>query len=142
MRKTKSLTKRQLDVIEDLLAEDMDERAVLDKHNVKPALYNRWLTDERFVAALELRVARAYRAGQVILARYATLAASKLVALTECQQGETARKACLDIINVPSTAPAKPAGDAKAALEKPKELNLAPETVSRLLAVLAEDEPK
>ena len=142
MRGPKSLTKRQLDVIEDLLAGETDEPAVLDKHNIKPALYGRWLTDQRFVDALERRIARSYRAGQVILARYATLAASKLVALTECKKEETARKACLDIINMQSTVQATPSTDTTATPEKPKELNLTPETASRLLAVLAEDKPK
>lgn len=137
MSKSKSLTKRQLAVIEDLFDGQLDEPAALEKHKVKPSLYNKWLNDQRFAEALEQRIARSYRAGQIVLARYTTTAASKLVALTECEKEETARKACLDIIT-PSTATKQRPGPQQPATTA--ETKLSPEMASRILEVLAEEE--
>lgn len=142
MPTSKTLTKRQMAVIEDLLAGDLDEQAVLNKHGIKSALFDRWLADEHFTEALGLRIARSYRTGQVILASYATLAASKLTVLTQCDREETARKACLDLITMRSTASKQPPINATQATEKPAESNLSPETASRILAALAESGPR
>jgi len=100
----KRLSKKQLAVIEDLFAGELDEQAVLEKHRVSRNLYNRWLTDDRFIEQFNERIARAYRQSELIIARYAPLAAAKLVQLTECEKEETARKACLDILSFPTLA--------------------------------------
>lgn len=141
MSTPKTLTKRQLAVIEDLFAGDLEEPAVLARHNVKPALYDRWLSDERFVEAFERRLARSYRHSQVILARYASVAASKLVALTACEKEETARKACLDIIAMPEPSGRRAPGKTPQTQQAPSEVTLSPETTGRILAALAEAEP-
>jgi len=129
------LSKKQLAVIEDLFAGELDEAAVLDKHKISRNRYNKWLAEERFVASFAERIGRAYRQSQLIIARYAPLAAAKLVQLTESDSAETARKACLDIISMPRLAPQFTAGsDAVPASDK----QLSDETASRLLAALAE----
>jgi hypothetical protein len=136
MRQTKSLSRRQRAVIEDLFTSELEEQAVLEKHHVSPTLYHRWLADERFMEQFEQRIAQAYRTGRIILARYATLAATRLVELTDCEKEETARKACLDIISLhsPASVPSAPAtGD-----PKDPEATLPPEVASRLLAALAD----
>ena len=131
------LSKRQLAVIEDLFAGELDEAAVLDKHKVSRNRYNEWLADEGFVAAFAERIGRPYRQSQLIIARYAPLAAAKLVQLTESDSAETARKACLDIISMPTAYPhlavAGTATDPAGA-----HAELSPEAASRLLAALAE----
>ena len=146
MNKKKKLTKKQLAVIEDLFAGELDEQAVLAKYKVSPSLYNRWLADERFVEQFNERIGRFFRQSELIIARYAPLAAAKLVALTECDKEETARKACLNIMSfrglfssgrhdhcqsvaVPATAKQS---------TTPTE-QLSPQTASRLLAALAEE---
>jgi hypothetical protein len=72
----------------------------------------------------------------MIIARYATSAAAKLVELTESQNPETARKACLDIINLlrPNT---EPKSDEQAEAEQTPQLS--PELAGKLLAALAEN---
>lgn len=135
MPKAKNLTRRQHAVIEDLFAAKMDEQKVLEKHHVSGALYSRWLADERFVEQFDRRLDQAYRSGRLTLARNASNAADKLVALTECEKEETARKACLDIITLNS-----PAARTAGAAEHPTETSaseLPPETAARLLAALA-----
>lgn len=141
MLKSKKLTKRQLAVIEDLFLTELDEQAVLDKRGVSRSLYERWLADEQFTRQFNERVALAYRRSRVILARYAPCAAAKLAALIQCDEGETTRKACLDIISSHGAAShgmptQRPPSEGEATGPE-----LSPEEASRLLAALAEVPP-
>jgi len=136
MPELKRLTKRQRAVIEELFADQANERDVLDKHNVSPALYDQWLGDERFREHLEQRIARAYREARLILARNAPQAARTLIELTRCKKEELARKACLDIIALPPAS--GPNGAPSADTENDPAAELPPETATRLLAALAE----
>jgi hypothetical protein len=145
MSREKSLSRRQLAVIDDLFAGELEEHAVLTKHKVSDRLYDKWLADERFSEALSWRISRAHRQSQLIVARYAPLAAAKLVQLTESDSQETARKACLDIISracfSPQVYPGGPNPQINLGakyLDSEAPPDLAPETASRLLAALAE----
>jgi hypothetical protein len=140
----KQLSKRQLAVIEDLFAGELEEQAILEKYNVSKNLYNRWLADDRFIHQFNEHISRAYRQSQLIIARYATLAAAKLVQLTGSDSQETARKACLDIIgfsgqgsgsSIASSAPRAPDPTPVEASDQ-----LSVEAASRLLAALAEEQ--
>ena len=138
MSESKKLTKRQLAVLDDLFAGKNEEQTILKRHHVPRALYEKWLADERFVRRFEQRIEHAYRQSRMILACNASEAARRLVELTQKDTGETARKACLDIITrqhstgrkAPSEVP--PVQQATAS-----EKDLPPETASRLLAALA-----
>jgi len=136
----KQLSKKQLAVMEDLFSGELDEQAVLDKHKVRRSVYNRWLADGDFVEEFDRRIASAHRQSAALIARYAPLAAAKLVQLTESENQETARKACLDIISLPKIAAQKTEQSDKAKKDgdKPAE-QLSEATVSRLLAALAEE---
>jgi len=139
MTKTSKLTKRQRAVIEDLFLGEMDEKDVLAKHEVSQSLYDGWLADERFIANFEERIARAYRQSRVILAQYATVAATRLVQLTECEKEETARKACLDILAQHSPVSPNAASSNRPFEATTAQPDLSPETASRLLAALAQE---
>jgi len=138
MSESKKLTKRQLVVLEDLFTGKDEEETILKRHHVPRALYEKWLANERFVRLFEQRIDHAYRQSRMILARNASEAAKRLVELTQKDTGETARKACLDIITLqhatgrkaPSEVP--PVQQAQAS-----EKDLSPEAASRLLAALA-----
>lgn len=140
MARRKQLGKRQFAVMDDIFAGQLDEQAVLDKYEVSRNVYNKWQTDEQFVREFDRRIAVLNRQGELIIARYAALAAAKLVALTESENQETARKACLDIISLPrkvvkrADRPTEPAANPN---EQPRQLP--PGTASRLLAALAEE---
>lgn len=141
MYKSRQLIKKQLAVIEDLFTAELEEADILKKHGVKPSLYQKWLADEQFMEHFERRLAQAYHSSRVILARGALAAADKLVGLTECDQKETARKACLDIIypQNPNIADHVSSCDAPGANEDARPTPaLSPETASRILAILAE----
>jgi hypothetical protein len=141
MTKKKRLTKRQLAVIEDVFSDFsmVDEQAVLDKHKVSRNLYNKWLTEASFTEQFDQRIAAAHRQSAALIARYAPLAAAKLVQLTDSDKEETARKACLDIISMLQIARTCNNASADANLKSQITPQLSDQTVSRLLAILAEE---
>ena len=139
MAKRKQFSKRQLAVIEDLFSGELDEQSVLDKHKVSRNVYNRWLADESFAEQFSERIARCHHQSELIIARYAPLAAAKLVQLTESENQETARKACLDIITLPKlTAKTQQISEPQTAADTQAQ-QLPEAIVSRLLAALAEE---
>lgn len=141
MAKRKQLSKKQLAVIDDMFAGELDEQAVLDKHKISRSTYNRWQGDELFVDEFNRRIASAHRQSVALIARYAPLAAAKLVQLTESENQETARKACLDIISLPSLAAKKTEQPTEPQSSPDKQAQqLLPQTASRLLAALAQEE--
>jgi len=139
MDKRKRLSKKQLTVIEDVFGGELDEQAVLDKHGVSRRLYNRWLADELFAGEFNEWIASSRRQGELIIARYAPVAAAKLVALTESENPETARKACLDIISSMLDARRATVNEGRGTRDEPQACQLSEQTASRLLAALAEE---
>ena len=134
----KKLSKKQLAVIDDLFACELDELAILDKHKIKRSTYNQWLADEKFEAELVRRIKTTKLMSEVLIAKYSGIAAAKLVQLTESEKEETARKACLDIISLPNITPqADKSG--QTADEENETVQLSDEMASRLLAALAEE---
>jgi len=143
MSNSKKQNKRQLAVLEDLFASELEEQEVLEKHHVSPSLFERWLADERFAEQFERRIAHAHRQSRIILAQCAPAAAAKLTQLTQSKNEETARKACLDIISLDT--PADRQGSSDAAPDpagSPPVHTLSAETASRLLAALARNETR
>jgi hypothetical protein len=141
MAKRQQLRKRQLAVIEDMFSGELDEQSVLAKHKVSRDVYNKWLADADFAEGFDQRIASAHRQSELIIARYAPLAAAKLVQLTESENQETARKACLDIISLPKIGPQKTDQSDKGKKDSDNPAEQLPEaTASRLLAALAEAE--
>jgi len=143
MTKRNQLTKRQLAVLEDLFTDFslVDEQAVLDKHKVSRKLYNKWLADASFIEQFNQRIAAAHRQSAALIARYAPLAATKLVQLTDSEKEETARKACLDIISLlgthSTTEDVRAAKDGRQMRMNEQQDGLSAEAASRLLAALA-----
>jgi len=138
MAKGKRLSKKQLSVIEDLFVGQLDEQAILDKHEVSRTVFVKWQMERRFVEEFNRRIAALNRQGELIIARYAPLAAAKLVGLTESQSQETARRACIDIIEFPKQAVKKADKPADKNDKGAPQKELPPETASRLLAALAD----
>jgi hypothetical protein len=142
-KNSNKITKRQRDVLDDLFAGVSDEQDILEKHKVNKRLYDKWLAEGNFAAEFERRLNAARRQSDLIIARCATVAASKLVHLTESKNSETARKACLDIITLLRPDSDKSNTDAPACGELDEPAELPPELASRLLAALAaSNEPR
>ena len=139
MAKAKPLSAKQLAVIDDLFGGELDERAVLDKYKISRKLYNRWLTDPAFAVQLDRAVMAAYRRSALFVARNAPLAAEKLVALATNEKGETARKACIDIISMHTPAVSLPVAPVVQSDNRTDRPQITPETAGIILAVLAEE---
>ena len=130
------LSRKQLTVIDEMFAGEMDLDAVLAKHNVTRKLYDKWLGDDNFKARFTRRIEWLNLQSQALIARYASLAAAKLVALTDSEKEETRRKACLDVISLPRLTAQKQASSAADDGIEPAE-SISPQTASMLLEVLA-----
>ena len=136
MPKQKRLTKKQLSTIDEIFEGRLEINAILAKHRVSRSRYDEWLADPEFAAEFDRRIQWLARHSQVLIARYAPLAAAKLVQLTESEKEETARKACLDIISLPnitSQTEKPPEPDSN----QPHSPKLTPETAGKILALLA-----
>jgi hypothetical protein len=136
-----SLTKRQSAVLDDMLAGELDEQDILEKHRVRQKTFNRWLGEDAFMAELNRRLQWLNLQSELVITRYKTLAAAKLVQLTDSKNAETARRACLDIINLQNRSdnPPKQMSDEPKVSGPPECHELSAETCSRLLTVLAEE---
>ena len=157
MNTKQKLTKRQLAVIEQLFKGELDEQAVLDKYKVSHNLYKTWLANKDFADELDRRIESSLRQSALLIARYAPLAAAKLVQLTDSENPETARKACLDIISFQTNRESWGKRDdrrgtigdgrrmmdderaAEGGSEPVQGFALPPDTASRLLSALAEE---
>jgi len=157
MKTKKQLNKRQLAVIDQLFKGELDEQAILDKYKVSHNLYKRWLANKNFTDEIDRRIESSLRQSALLIARYAPLAAAKLVQLTDSENQETARKACLDIISMLDARYSIP--DTRTGDEGRRKMDdgrgtpvlsevegkdegrgpLSPETASRLLSALAEE---
>jgi hypothetical protein len=137
MPDVKQLTKKQFAVIDDLFAGELDEQQVFEKHRINKRVYDKWQAEENFAGEFDRRLKSAHRQGELIIARFATVAALKLVELTSSENQETSRKACLDVINY-LRQKAEPSPDEQPEAEKLPDLP--PELASRLLAALAASE--
>jgi len=139
--KRRHLSKKQLEVIEDMFGGELDEQAVLDKNKVSRKVFNRWLSDDSFVVEFDRRMEWLNQQSELIIARYKALAAAKLVQLTDSDKEETRRRACMDIISL-----AKPAArttgqltDQSQTADPQENRQLPPEVAGRLLAALAKE---
>jgi len=133
----KRLSKRQLLVIEDLLSGELDEAGLLAKHRLSARILGKWYSSELFKEEIAARLEQLRRQGELIIARYAPVAAMRLVELAAGSREETARKACLDIMSLPRKTTVKSEPAAKPAAGSGPAIR--PETASRLLEALAKE---
>jgi hypothetical protein len=127
-----SLTKEQLQIIDELFESSGDESTVLQKHNITFSDWQQKLADKDFADEIAARMESPKRQGQIILSKYVPFAAAKLVQLCESENQETSRKAVLDILNLQAGLKTQ-----NPVLPEPPSLD--PVTASKILAVLAEN---
>ena len=84
-------------VINDMLDPNMSEEAVLKKYHVSEKRYRKWILSRSFRREFEYRLMCARRMAIMMLNKYTPIATAKLVELTQDENGETARKACMEI---------------------------------------------
>jgi len=129
------LNRKQKKVMEELF-EGKDEKEVLDNNNVSRAVFNRWTAEDAWANEFDRRVEAARRQSQIIITTYQPVAAAKLVQLTNCEKEQTARQACLDVIQMPRIAAEREGSDAE---KESGMLSVSEETARELIEVLARD---
>ena len=140
----RSIQGRMMGFVQDLFDEDSTAtiKQLFEKWKVSGQEFGYWLRDKRFMHELVIRLKWARRENEIFMARYVKTAAAKLIILTESRNSETARRACLDILNFVRTPrrPGRPPGrPRKPVPERAKGIqSLTDAKASRLLAALAE----
>jgi len=137
----KAVSKTQVLQAVDEILKGEDEAEALEHHEVDPETFDRLLNSPKFILEVGNRIGLSIIRTKLLIAQYAQTATAKLISLTDCEKEETARKACLDVINL-----ATKQSDTTIQKEKVAEIVesgptvLTDEQASRMLAVLAEDE--
>ncbi len=98
--KRKDLSEKKWAVLEDLFYSELDENAVLKKHNVSRTTYERWLRQKLFSRQFQQYSASLARRTALAVAKAETEVAARLVELTRCQKEESARKACHQVLAI------------------------------------------
>lgn len=133
------LSEKKLSVIEDLSSGGKNESEVLNEHNISRETFYKWLDEPDFVRAFERRIKQLRMQAAVLIAGYACSAVEKLIELTESEKQETARKACLDILNLQADIFTTRQENSPDSPPEPSRLEHLPkEKVSKLLEILAE----
>ena len=135
------LSRKQHIVLDDMFKTGLTEQETLEKHNISPCRYRKWLENGLFEHEINSRIDAAIRQTKLTMARCLPWAAQRLVQLTVSEKDETARKACLDIISQHNDDVAQ---DIAEAPQPQKKLTpgLTPEMASKMLAMLAEEKRK
>jgi len=136
MAKGKRLSSKQLAALEDIFAGQLDEQALLEKHKINKNTYYKWLADENFRSEFAKRIEFAQLQSRALVAKYGSVAVAKLINLTESENQETARKACLDIMSLADSEDRKTVPNETEIAQK--DFELSGQTAEKLLAALAE----
>jgi len=134
------ISSRQRTVIDDILKNGLTEKEALEKHRITPIRYRRWLKGGLYMQEINVAIDAAMRQQKFTIAQCLPDAADKLTELIDTEKGETARKACLDIIAL-QKADVTPQ-IAQQDNQTQNKYNLTQEKAAKIWAVLAEKEPK
>ena len=99
-KKTKKLSKRQINVLNGLFSCDLTLNDILKSCRVSQITYYDWLSDPFFMSAFDKRIDSGRAVLTSTLSAYSQAALLALVNLTRSEKTETARKACLDIVKL------------------------------------------
>ena len=135
----KNLSKKQLAVLDDLFSSELSEQQILEKHRVSQTIFNKWRSNEIFITEFDRRIELLNRNSKLLIAKYSSLSAAKLVALTESENQETARKACLDILSLTKTGEQKTRDEQKPnSADNDESPQMSPKLAEKILKSLAE----
>ena len=98
------ISKRQRAVIDDLLKNGLNEYEILEKYKISPSRYRKWLQNSVFIRELDAHALAAERQTRFALIHCQPKAVAKIIKLIGEEKGETARKACLNALELRSSA--------------------------------------
>jgi hypothetical protein len=94
------LSKRQYAVIDDLIKNGLNEYEILEKYKISPCRYKKWLENELFTKQLEACAKAVRRQRTFALIHLEIKVVEKLAKMVKDEKGETARKACHDLLEL------------------------------------------
>ena len=140
---TKSKAKKRSVVLDALFSDCGDHMQILAGHGVSCEELNRMMAnDPSFSAEIDRRIAAEWQRASAVIATWAYRSAIKLVQLTEDDDPETARKACLDLMALhKSISDRRPMPDnaSKGPAGKEPAIPISSKTAGKMLALLAKD---
>lgn len=136
---TERLTKKQKKVMEQLFEATEDETTILANNRVTRRVFNNWLAEDAWIREFDRRIEESRRRTQIIISSFQPSAAIKLVELTNCGKEQTARQACLDIIQMPRIVSETNPGAPGASVES---LGISEDTQNSIVELLAKDARK
>jgi hypothetical protein len=136
------ISSRQRAVIDDMLKNGLTEKEALEKHGITPIRYRRWLKGGLYMQEINTAIDAVMRQQKFTIAHCLPDAAEKLTELLDTEKGETARKACLDIIALQKADATSPIAQKDTDEQIQSKYNLTQEKAAKIWAILAEKEPK
>jgi hypothetical protein len=133
----KKLSRKQMKFITDMFSGELSEEELLKEYKITSQVFNNWLNNPLFLDEFDRRCEFAARQAQALISRHKVFAAAKLVELTQCKKEETARKACLDIVEFEVIQNEQAERPENSNPENPGNL-MPPEKASQLLKSLAD----
>jgi hypothetical protein len=136
------ISSRQRAVIDDILKNGLTERQALENHGVTRIRYRRWLKGGLYMQELNDAIDAAMRQQKFTIAHCLPDAAEKLTELLDTEKGETARKACLDIIELQRSDIAPRITQKDTDDQTQNKYNLTQEKAAKIWAILAQKNEK
>jgi hypothetical protein len=124
-------------VLDELFNGDETTEQILQRKRISISLYRRWHSEPAFADEFEKRVEQLNRHSRLLIAKYSSLAAAKLISLTDSTNPETARKTCLDIISLTKTSQARE-DEKPDSQQEPETGHITPELAEKILESLAQ----
>jgi DNA-directed RNA polymerase subunit N (RpoN/RPB10) len=134
----KSLTKMQEEFLSRIFDGEGEEN-VLESLGISKSLYRRWLASEKYQQKLQQKIEDCQRQAQIMISGYKTVAAVKLIGLVNCDKEQTARQACLDVLQMESLIPKTEKDETKDELGK---LILSSKAAAEITRILASQKAK
>ena len=125
------LNKKQRDFLDEILNNRSSVELASDKLNISSDCLCKWFASPEFTEELARRLELIIKRADMLISQNRLTAAEKLINLTSCEKEETARKACLDILELTATITDKN--------HKPQQ-KIDPKLAAKLLSILAESE--
>ena len=125
------LNKKQRDFLDEILNNRSSVELASEKLNISSDCLCKWFASADFTEELAGRLELIIKRADMLISQNRLTAAEKLVNLTSCEKEETARKACLDILELTATITDKN--------HKPQQ-KIDPKIAAKLLSILAESE--
>ncbi len=123
------INKRQKDFLVEILDKRIPVDTAMERLDIGAALLCQWFSSPAFLDELAKRIEFITKRSDMLISQHRLTAVERLVLLTNCDKEETARKACLDIIELT---------DNDKNNEKDADLPpISPETAAKLLEILA-----